>query len=227
METDSPERLDDLPIFPLGSVLFPGAVLPLHIFEDRYKKMMRYAVENGGRFGLSYREDAAVGRESIPELGSTGCVARINAVMPLDDGRMNIISTGLVRYRVLAFNQVKPYILARVEPFRDDPEPDIDLTRPLNETIDLVKEFLEIAQRLDESGGTSITELPEDPEDASLIIASALPLESRSKQALLEMTSARFRLSRLKQVITRMLPDFRERLTVRTRAGRNGHGRLE
>ena len=58
MEAVSAEGLDDLPVFPLATVLFPGALLPLHIFEERYKKMMRYAIENGGKFGLSYREDA-------------------------------------------------------------------------------------------------------------------------------------------------------------------------
>src|SRR5215211_1475148 len=101
MGLDSIESIDELPIFPLGTVLFPGAILPLHIFEDRYKQMMRRAIDGGGLFGLSYRSDAFIGRDTPPEVSSVGCVAKINAVIPLEEGRMNIISTGLVRYRVL------------------------------------------------------------------------------------------------------------------------------
>ncbi|MGH9760382.1 MAG: LON peptidase substrate-binding domain-containing protein, partial [Blastocatellia bacterium] len=65
--------VNEVPIFPLGTVLFPGVILPLHIFEDRYKAMMRYAIENRGQFGLSYRDDAAVGKDTPPEVGSVGC----------------------------------------------------------------------------------------------------------------------------------------------------------
>src|SRR5215467_4314280 len=105
MPAESVELLTEIPIFPLATVLFPGAILPLHIFEDRYKDMMRHAIENQGQFGLSYRDDAAVGVESVPVIGSVGCAARINAVMPLEGGRMNVISTGLIRYRILAVKQ--------------------------------------------------------------------------------------------------------------------------
>ena len=53
MDLEEFDDITELPIFPLGTVLFPGAILPLHIFEERYKAMMRYAVDNGGMFGLS------------------------------------------------------------------------------------------------------------------------------------------------------------------------------
>ena len=68
--SESVEHLEEIAIFPLATVLFPGAILPLHIFEDRYKEMMKYAIENGGVFGLSYRTDAAIARETPPEIGS-------------------------------------------------------------------------------------------------------------------------------------------------------------
>jgi Lon protease-like protein len=129
MDIVSSERLDELPLFPLATVLFPGAILPLHIFEERYKELMRYAIENGGVFGLSYRNDAAIGRETLPDVGSVGCVAQINAVMPLDEGKMNIISTGAVRYRVAQLKQVVPFLIARVNPFQDEPESESELDR--------------------------------------------------------------------------------------------------
>ena len=66
---ESFELPDELPLFPLATVLFPGTILPLHIFEERYKEMMRYAVEHGGMYGLSFRDNAAVGHDTVPEIG--------------------------------------------------------------------------------------------------------------------------------------------------------------
>src|SRR5258708_33219615 len=127
MNPEGIEDISELAIFPLATVLFPGSILPLHIFEERYKEMMRYAVENGGVFGLSYRDDAAIGRETPPEVGSVGCIAKINAVVPLDDGRMNVISTGLFRYRVVGVESSTPFVGSRVDPLTDDIEPGVDL----------------------------------------------------------------------------------------------------
>jgi Lon protease-like protein len=226
MEIESPERLDDLPIFPLGTVLFPGAILPLHIFEDRYKEMMRFAVDHGGTFGLSYRSDATIARETPPEIGSVGCVAKINAVMPLEEGKMNIVSTGLIRYRVLGFNQTLPFLLARVDPFSDDLEADEDLSLTFAETISMCKEFLAAAQALDESTTPITQDLPEDPEAFSLLVSSALPVENDVKQKLLEMTSTRLRLTRLRQYVSRALADYNERIKIQERARSNGHGKI-
>jgi Lon protease-like protein len=226
MELESTERIDDLPIFPLGTVLFPGAILPLHIFEDRYKQMMRFAIENGERFGLSYRSDAFIGRETPPEIGSVGCVAKINAVAPLEEGKVNVISTGVIRYRVLGLQQSQPFILARVEPFTDDLEPGADLNRIFNDISEICKRFLEAAQELDETGVLVNQELPEDPEDFSLIISSALPIDNDSKQNLLEMTSTRLRLTRLRQYVLSALSEYSERLKMQERAKSNGRGKI-
>jgi Lon protease-like protein len=226
MELESTETIDDLPIFPLGTVLFPGAILPLHIFEDRYKQMMRFAIENGGRFGLSYRGDASIGRETPPEVGSVGCVAKINAVVPLEEGKVNVISTGVVRYRVLGLQQSAPFVLARVEPFTDDLEPGADLNRIFNDISETCKRFLEVAQALDETGTLVNQELPEDPEDFSLIVSSALPIDNDSKQNLLEMTSTRLRLTRLRQYVLTALAQYNERLKIQDRARNNGHGKI-
>ncbi|HJQ70016.1 MAG TPA: LON peptidase substrate-binding domain-containing protein [Blastocatellia bacterium] len=226
MDLESFEKLEELPIFPLGTVLFPGAILPLHVFEDRYKQMMRFATENGNLFGLSYRSDALIGRETPPEAGSVGCVAKIQAVMPLEEGRMNIISTGLVRYRIAEIQQLTPFVIARVEPFSDDLEADEDLNELFESMLDRCKKFLAAAQALDESVTTSSDDLPEDPEAFSLIISSALPIDNDSKQSLLEMTSTRSRLTRLRQHVIHALADYTQRIEIQARAKHNGHGKL-
>lgn len=217
---------EEIPIFPLSTVLFPGAILPLHIFEDRYKKMMNHAIENGGLFGLSYRSDAAIGQETPPEIGSVGCVAKINAVFPLDDGKMNVVSTGVVRYKVLAVQQLVPFIVARIEQVSDDLEPGADLNRIFDEIAETCKEFLEAAEALDASLLPMNQELPDEPEAFSLLVSSALPIDNDAKQALLEMTSTRVRLSRLRHYVTAALSEYSGRIRIQQAARRNGHGTL-
>lgn len=220
------EDLEEIPVFPLATVLFPGALLPLHIFEDRYKQMMRYAIDNGGVFGLAYRSDSAIGRETPPEVGSIGCVAKINAVVPLEGGRMNIISTGVIRYRVLGLRQTTPFILARIESVTDDLEPGEDLNRTFDEIAETCRKFIEAAQALDEPNAPVNQDLPEDPEAFSLMVASALPIDNDTKQALLEMTSTRLRLARLRSFVISALSAYSDRLRIQQSARGNGHGRM-
>ena len=220
------EHLDALAIFPLATVLFPGAILPLHIFEERYKEMMRYAVENGGIFGLSYRGDAAIGRETPPEIASVGCIAQINAVVPLEDGRMNVISTGLLRYRVVGLQRSTPFVIARVEPLTDDLEPGADLTRIFDDMAATCRQFLEAAQALDEASAPINQDLPEDAEAFSLLVCSALPIDNEAKQALLETTSTRVRLTRMRHFVTAALSEYSDRIIIQQRAKGNGHGKI-
>jgi Lon protease-like protein len=225
MNAEEIEDIRELPIFPLASVLFPGAILPLHIFEERYKAMMRYAIDNGGLFGLSYRPDAQVGRDTPPAAGSVGCIAKINAVMPLEQGRMNVLATGLLRYRVAGMRQTEPFLIAAVETFTDELEPGADLTRMVEDTEVMATQFIEAAQSLDEPGLPTTQELPEDPEAFSLLIAGLLPINNDAKQTLLELTSTRVRITRIRHLLTRALADFNARLKVQDIAKTNGHAR--
>ncbi len=220
------EQPEEIAIFPLAMVLFPGALLPLHIFEDRYKQMMRYAIDNGGVFGLAYRSDSAIGRETPPDIGTVGCVAKINAVVPLESGRMNIISTGVIRYRVLGLRQSTPFIVARIETVTDDLEPGDDLNRIFDDIVDMCRRFLEAAQALDEPNAPVGQDLPEELEAFSLLVASALPINNEAKQTLLEMTSTRLRLTRLRPYVTSALSDYSDRIRIQHMAKSNGHGRM-
>lgn len=225
MDQDISEQLEKLPIFPLATVLFPGAILPLHIFEERYKMLMRYAIENGGIFGLSYSSDAFIGRDTPPAVGAIGCLAKINAVVPLEEGKMNILSTGLFRYRVLGLLQSAPYPLAKVATVADDVEPGAELTHILEDVAGIWKKFLNAAQSLDDANSLLPQDSPEDAEAFSLLVASALPIDNDSKQALLEMTSTRFRLSRVRNHLQRALTDYNERIKIQEIAKSNGHGK--
>jgi Lon protease-like protein len=223
------ERLDRifeaLPIFPLSVVLFPGEILPLHVFEERYKLLVRHALDNSGLFGLSYRPDAAVDRSTPPRSGSIGCAAKINAVMPLDDGRMNLVTTGLIRYRVVGVSRELPFVLARVESITDEIEPEDEFKTLVEEVNESSHKFFEIARALDELGPLP-NEMPDDAESLSLLVASALPIDAESKQNLLEITSTRSRLSRLRHHLLAAISSYDEKLKTRERARKNGHGKL-
>ncbi|PYP90230.1 MAG: hypothetical protein DMF61_00545 [Blastocatellia bacterium AA13] len=227
MESDPDENISLIAIFPLDVVLFPGALLPLHIFEERYKAMMRYAIDNGNCFGISYRSDASVGEDTAPHIGSVGCEAAISAVMPLEEGRMNILSTGSARYRVLEFKQIVPFLIARAETFWDESDLEDDLTAFFDETRELAERFIETIRSLNEPSAPPSTSFPEDIEPFSLFISSLLPIENDAKQELLEMTSTRLRLTRVRQYLTKALALYQERIEIRTHAKKNGHGRLK
>lgn len=222
MATDSTNTPEHLPVFPLATVLFPGAVLPLHIFEERYKEMMRFAIEHGGLFGLSYRPDAEVGRETPPEVGSVGCVAKISAVMPLDEGKLNLLSTGMVRYRILELTQTSPFPICRVESFTDDAELAPDILGLARVTRRLCRQFLVEAGTLDESSDSFEGHIPDEPEAFSFIAASLLPIDTNEKQMLLELTSTRERLARLNRLIVKLTSRARRQRLIEEIAKGNG-----
>jgi Lon protease-like protein len=227
MEIESLEKLEALPIFPLATVLFPGAVMPLHIFEERYKQMIRFATDNGDLFGLSYRADAEVDVDTFLDQGSVGCLARISASMPLEEGKMNLIAVGVVRYRILELKQLVPFLLARVDPFRDDEEGDSGVQELFTEIRGLCVRFLVVAGILDESGDPLDKNLPEEAEAFSLLLSSLLPIENGAKQALLEITSTRLRLTRLKSHVVTAIADYNNHQMMQQRAKGNGKGSLK
>src|ERR1041384_905742 len=89
----------ELPLFPLPVVLFPGVPLPLHIFEPRYQRLLADVRAGDQLFGLSYF-DATEGAADVPPVGHVGCVAEVTEVQPLPDDRANVLTVGLIRYRV-------------------------------------------------------------------------------------------------------------------------------
>ena len=101
--TGNGERTVDLRLFPLNSVLFPGMRMPLHIYEERYRVMIRECVEEDAPFGVALiKSGPEVGSGAIPH--DVGTTARILQVEYLDDGRMNIFTIGEQRFRTLAIN---------------------------------------------------------------------------------------------------------------------------
>jgi Lon protease-like protein len=184
-----PER--ELPLFPLNVVLFPGMRLPLHIFEDRYKLMIGSCMVTDQTFGVSLIQsgDEVGGPADIFPIGTT---ARIVKVDRLPEGRMNLMTVGVERFRVLERLDLQPYAMGRVELL---PESDRDVPDGLADRASRLFLRLLRARGLTEAQLEGLR-LPEEPGPLSYLIASTLRRPRREQQRLLEEHSAELRLRR-------------------------------
>jgi Lon protease-like protein len=194
----------DFPLFPLALVALPGEVVPLHIFEERYKTMMSECVDSGTEFGIVWMSD--------DELKEIGCACAIERVLErMDDGRMNLLARGTRPFRVLERQAHLPYPAGVVE-FMEDAaeEPDAKLVGEARAAYaDLVKRATD-----------------REPEDAELEemgaydMAATVDFGLDAKQGLLDLRSenARLRLvTRLFRAATKRL-DFVDRAQARARS---------
>lgn len=221
--------LRELPLFPLPVVLFPGVPLPLHIFEPRYRQMLSDIRVSNNFFGLSYF-DSSTAETELPPAGHVGCVAEVTEAQSLPDGRSNILTIGLVRYKVEDYvDRGAPYPVGQVSFFEDEEEND----EILNENSQHVAEtFTRIARAVriinDERAG-----LPDisdtEPQRLSFLVAAAIEIDADLKQELLELRSTSERLQRLRDMLARAVSSYEERARVHELAKGNGHSgkRLE
>src|SRR3954454_6020469 len=109
-----------LPIFPLPLVMLPNELLPLHIFEERYRQMLKDVEGDRRLFGVSYFEPQSSLLEKPPP-GSVGCVAEIRETETLPDGRSNILTLGIIRYRLIDYVEAgDPYLVGDLDFFEDE-----------------------------------------------------------------------------------------------------------
>src|SRR5437588_11169068 len=125
---DKVSGVHELPIFPLPVVLFPGMPMPLHIFEERYQKMLSDIRAGNNLFGLSYF-DASSSNRDVPPAGHIGCVAEVTESQGLPDARSNILAVGVVRYELESYiERGDLYLVARARYFEDEDEDALALT---------------------------------------------------------------------------------------------------
>jgi Lon protease-like protein len=214
----------ELPLFPLPIVLFPGVPLPLHIFEPRYRRMLADVSAQDNLFGLSYFDPSESATE-VPLVGHVGCVAEVTEVQPLPDSRFNILTVGLVRYRLEAYvEHGDPYLVGRVRFFEDEEE-DMDFLKGRAEKVSAL--FMRIARavRIINDERASLPDLPPtEPERLSFLVAAAMELETGVKLELLELRSTAERLKRLRDLLERAVTDYEERARIHAIAKGNGHG---
>jgi Lon protease-like protein len=180
-----------VPLFPLNTVLFPGMALPLHVFEPRYRQMIGACLEDNAPFGVVLvRPESLYGLE-VPY--TVGTLARIMDYERLPDGRYNLLTRGMHRFRIVQESRDRAYMRGLVCPLRDvDESPDV-LAALAREAREAFIAYLGVVLTLVGSEAREIA-IPQDPADLSHTIAMCLTSEDCEKQKLLEMTSASERL---------------------------------
>jgi ATP-dependent Lon protease len=199
---------EDLPLFPLGLVLYPGEALPLHIFEFRYRELIRFCMETDEPFGVVMVEE--------DRMATVGCTARVERVLRrYDDGRMDIVVRGEERFRIAEVRQERPYLTATVESYEGiDNLPDPSLRERV---ITLHMKLVEL------SGDSLRPSQYEGPKHVSYVVAQNAGLDLARKQELLEIRSEQQRLDYLGEHLEQMIPEVERARSRARRIRSNGH----
>jgi ATP-dependent Lon protease len=217
--------LRHLPLFPLPLVLLPNELLPLHIFEPRYRQMFKNIALEKNLFGVSFfdQEDPLIDR---PPIDSIGCVAEVRELQPMPDGRSNLLSVGVIRYRLLGYVETgDPYLVGDVEFFEDDPANEFVLKPLADEVFTLFERIAKAAHKLSGEQG-KFPQIPQaEPEALSFLVTAAFNLEPEMKYKMLEMRSTVERLRRLLEILLQAVGKMEESADIHKISQTNGHSK--
>jgi Lon protease-like protein len=199
----------EVPLFPLNVVLFPGVVLPLHIFEPRYRQMIKDCQAEQRSFGIVLAQPASNPLQEIPH--SVGTMVEIHDLQRLEDGRFVLMAMGLDRFRILSHHRRKPYLSGLVEVYHDVPTSGNELDMYFRYAQELFSTYLELLLKAANEEDRDIrSSLPESPEDLSYFIAYFLEIQDEQKQHFLELTSTIQRLREEISILRREVPLMRQ-----------------
>jgi Lon protease-like protein len=209
--------LDRLPLFPLGLVLFPGAAVPLHLFEPRYRQMLKDVRAGDNRFGILCGI-SGVGERQLPA-GRIGCVAEVSEVEMLPDGRSNIVVIGRERFALDAFiDDDAPYHVVRAQPVEDVAAGSpVALTVAADEVASNFKRVVRAVNILNDSDDPPPV-LPDDPRQLPWTIGAMIDLDLEARQRLLSECSPAARLAAIDAVLRKALPDLEFQAAMHKRA---------
>ncbi|MBI2773295.1 MAG: LON peptidase substrate-binding domain-containing protein [Chloroflexi bacterium] len=194
-----------VPLFPLDSVLFPDMLMPLHIFEPRYRLLVRRSLEQEAPFGIVLiQEGEEVGPGAVPH--RVGTLAKIVQHVQLPDGRSLVTVQGERRFAIdEVVDGVEPYLMGRISYLDDEPE---EVARPLADTV--AEAYADYVVGVVAVTGGVRREVPVveelrtgSPCDVSFRVAAGLAIEDDERQALLEITTAGERLRREREILSR------------------------
>ena len=196
---------ETLPLFPLGTVLYPGLLLPLHVFEERYRQLVRdlLAGPEPRTFGvIAIREGRETGPNGILTLHEVGCTATVRQVTELDDGRYDLVTVGTQRFLLTGTDDTRPYLQGQVELLAEETGDESGAVLAARSVQDAFRTYL---GALAERGVTqvSVPDLPDDPILLSYLVAASMVIDLRDKQALLAEPDALHRLVTERMLLSR------------------------
>ncbi|HZZ64491.1 MAG TPA: LON peptidase substrate-binding domain-containing protein [Candidatus Baltobacteraceae bacterium] len=202
-----------LRLFPLNAVLFPGAVLNLHVFEPRYKQMISECLESGEGFGVVLIREGEEAGDARVEPHDVGSIAEIVDVAQLPFGRYYISTVGRRRFRIRRIVSREPYLTVDADLIEDDAANDAEIARLRDDVRDAFLEYIELLVQF--SGQQSNVDLPADALATSFAVGDALQIADSIKQRLLEVDSTKQRLAAELGFLRRLMPQLRALLEQR------------
>lgn len=202
-----------LPIFELPMVILPGELTALHIFEERYKRMIGWCLEAEEPFGIVFRDEDGSARR-------IGCTARVTEVLErFDDGRMNVVVSGEQPFRVLDRYEENEYPAGEIEAITaEDDEENPDEVERAEQAAATREAFADLVRRVSGSD--------EDPDEAdggsAYAIAARVELPAETKQELLELRSETARMKLLGNALQGLMEALRRSREIAERAKLNG-----
>jgi uncharacterized protein len=199
---------EQLPIFPLNTVVFPGVTVPLHVFEERYRALVHHLLTIPDKslrlFGIvAIREGYEVGQPRVPARQSVhrvGCVVQMTSVEPYEDGRFDIEVVGRQRMWLGGLDTSGSYLVGEVETLSERTPKSNHTAQEAARTLGTFEEY---RRRLSQMRGGDVLDgsMPHDPEFLSYSLAATCLLTLRERQDLLEADSSLERLSMLRHAL--------------------------
>jgi Lon protease-like protein len=196
---------ETLPLFPLGTVLYPGLLLPLHIFEERYRRLVRDLLAGPAprRFGIvAIRKGRETGIDGISALHEIGCIATVRRVTEREDGRFDLVAIGTQRFRLTELDDSMPYLRGEVDLLDEETGDE----RAAGLAARAVRSsFVTYLDALAARGGTavSVPDLPQEPVLLSYLVAASMIVDLSDKQILLDEPDAAGRLAAERALLAR------------------------
>lgn len=194
-----------LPLFPLGTVLFPGLLLPLHIFEERYRQLVHELLDGPEprRFGvIAIRKGRETGVDGVSSLYEVGCTATLRETEEHDDGRFDLVTVGTQRFRLEALDESRPYLQGDVEFLDEDGGDSAQAGRAASLVAASFPDYL---AALSERGlaQISVPDLPDEPVLLSYLVAATMIIDLPDRQRLLAEPDSLSRLNTERAMLQR------------------------
>jgi len=194
-----------LPLFPLGTVLYPGLLLPLHIFEQRYRQLVRdlLAGPEPGQFGvIAIRKGRETGVDGVSALYEIGCIAALRQVREHPDGRFDLVSAGTQRFRLVSLEHGRPYLQGELDLLAEETGDEAAAGAAVRAVQRAFGDYLAtLAAR--GTGEVTIPELPDEPVALSYLVAGSMVVDLPDRQALLAEPDALRRLQAERELLAR------------------------
>jgi uncharacterized protein len=196
---------ETLPLFPLGTVLYPGLLLPLHIFEERYRQLVHDLLEGPGPrcFGvIAIRKGRETGVDGVFGLYEIGCTATLRQVTEHEDGRFDLLTVGTQRFRLGRLDDSRPYLRGEVELLTEGTGDERAAGLAAQAVQVAFRAYLDALARPG-AGSGGIPDLPDEPVALSYLVAATMVVDLVDKQTLLAQPDALSRLTTERALLSR------------------------